>query len=390
MAMNSLARNRKHPVPAGVLAAALLCWAPLPPARAQSPELVVGQSLALSGPAASLASALQQGAQACIDHVNAGGGVHGRRLRLVVRDDRGDPGRALDNAADLVQKDKAVVLLGSMGTAAGSALSSWAARLPVAVIGPHSGSPALRGPEADTTFFVRPTYSAETQKLAAHLRSTAVDKVVVVYVDDALGRETLVGVEEALSVEGVRPLAVLGLARDGGNMADTVERIVRAAPQGVMLATSGQATVMLVRALARARAEGALPFQLYGLSFSVTQSELQALGPDARNLILSQVVPSPDDRRSPLALRYQEAVRQNAALQRSHAGMEGCIGPLLLAEVLQRGNGRDLTPAGIVKALRSAGAVKLGGFEVELSSRERPGSRFVDIVTVGTDGRILR
>ena len=43
-----------------------------------------------------------------------------------------------------------------------------------------------------------------------------------------------------------------------------------------------------------------------------------------------------------------------------------------------------------VRAMKAAGRVNLGGFEIDLSDRVNPGSRFTDIVYVGSDGRILR
>lgn len=45
---------------------------------------------------------------------------------------------------------------------------------------------------------------------------------------------------------------------------------------------------------------------------------------------------------------------------------------------------------GVLQALKAAGRIDLGGFELDLSDRAKPGSRFTDIVYVGSDGRITR
>jgi hypothetical protein len=41
-------------------------------------------------------------------------------------------------------------------------------------------------------------------------------------------------------------------------------------------------------------------------------------------------------------------------------------------------------------ALKAAGKVSLGGFDVDLGDKTKPGSRFTDIVFVGADGRLVR
>jgi branched-chain amino acid transport system substrate-binding protein len=52
-------------------------------------SIVVGQSVALTGPGASLAAPFHQGAKLYFDRVNAGGGINGRKIELVTLDDRG-------------------------------------------------------------------------------------------------------------------------------------------------------------------------------------------------------------------------------------------------------------------------------------------------------------
>jgi ABC-type branched-subunit amino acid transport system substrate-binding protein len=50
-------------------------------------EILIGQFAAISGPAAQLGQRMQLGMQAYFTAVNAQGGVHGRTIRLITRDD---------------------------------------------------------------------------------------------------------------------------------------------------------------------------------------------------------------------------------------------------------------------------------------------------------------
>ena len=60
-------------------------------AVAQEKNIVIGQSIALTGPGSALAAPFQQGAKMYFDRVNAAGGVNGRKIELVTLDDRGNP-----------------------------------------------------------------------------------------------------------------------------------------------------------------------------------------------------------------------------------------------------------------------------------------------------------
>ena len=51
-------------------------------------KILVGQSAAFSGPAAQLGIQMHAGAKAYFDHVNAIGGVFGRKIELIKRDDQ--------------------------------------------------------------------------------------------------------------------------------------------------------------------------------------------------------------------------------------------------------------------------------------------------------------
>jgi branched-chain amino acid transport system substrate-binding protein len=79
-------------------------------------EVLLGQFAALSGPAAQLGLRLQAGMKAWFQHVNAAGGVAGRAIRLVARDDGYEPERALAAAKGLIQEDRVFALVGSVGT----------------------------------------------------------------------------------------------------------------------------------------------------------------------------------------------------------------------------------------------------------------------------------
>ena len=109
---------RARIVVAAILAV-LVTTAVVAPAQPRVPgltdtEIVLGTSTPLSGPAAAWGSTAR-GMEAWASYVNEQGGVHGRKIRLVIKDDGYVPGRAVANVTEM--KDSVFAILGLLGTA---------------------------------------------------------------------------------------------------------------------------------------------------------------------------------------------------------------------------------------------------------------------------------
>jgi branched-chain amino acid transport system substrate-binding protein len=80
-------------------------------------EIVIGSIQDLSGPIAGLGKASRNGMQMRFDEVNEKGGVHGRKIKLVVEDHGYDPKRAVLATRKLLDQDKIFLMLAHIGTA---------------------------------------------------------------------------------------------------------------------------------------------------------------------------------------------------------------------------------------------------------------------------------
>ena len=68
----------------------------------------------------------KKGMQLAIDQINAAGGVAGRKLELITRDDNANPGEAIRQAEDLIAREKVDVLAGAFYANIGTALTDYA------------------------------------------------------------------------------------------------------------------------------------------------------------------------------------------------------------------------------------------------------------------------
>lgn len=100
------------------LFAALLILGLFPQDSRADDEIRLGLSAALTGPAAFVGVSIRRGAEMAVDAINAGGGVDGKNIVLIVRDDEHNPVKTVANYRELVEQEKVIALLGTTNSAA--------------------------------------------------------------------------------------------------------------------------------------------------------------------------------------------------------------------------------------------------------------------------------
>lgn len=347
-------------------------------------KVSIGMSAPLSGPLAGYGVPLQRGLALGLQQVNAGGGIGGREVELVVKDDAGRPEQAVVNTRALLDAG-VLAMTGYHGAGAIEAVLPMLESAGVPLVGAASSAELLREPPRRHLFNLRAGAREEAAAMVLHLDTVGLTEVAVVAQDDALGRAGLEGIQVELTRLAIRPQAMVRLAPQAD--AAAVERAVQQAcsgrPQGLVLVLDAGNALAAVRAARRAGCNS----QYYVTSEAGAQ--LLAAGAPAAELsglIVSQVVPHPATA-TPLASEFQRAAAA-AGLAPSHAALEGFIYARALAEGLRR-CARDLTRRCLVAALESR-PLDLGGYRVQFAPNDRRGSRFVEMTIVTADGRFRR
>ncbi len=162
-------------------------------------KIVLGQAAALDGPAAALGQAMREGLLAAFAEANKAGGVKGRLIELISRDDGYDPNKSIQAAKQLIDQDKVFALVGSVGTPTSAAVQPIAAEAGVPFIGAFTGAEFLRTPYKPNVVNVRASYFQETETMVEHLtKDLGVSRIAIFYQDDAFGQAGLAGVKRAL------------------------------------------------------------------------------------------------------------------------------------------------------------------------------------------------
>src|SRR3546814_16733191 len=114
------------------------------PAAAQAPApLRIGSTLALTGPLATTALTHKLAGEIYVDHLNARGGLLGRKVEWIVKDDQSKPELARTLYEQLVTSDKVDLLMGPYATGAILSAMGVAQRYNKVLVHHPFGIPAL-------------------------------------------------------------------------------------------------------------------------------------------------------------------------------------------------------------------------------------------------------
>ncbi|MDB5873211.1 MAG: transporter permease, partial [Ramlibacter sp.] len=109
-------------------------------------EIVVGQSLGLSGPLGELGQDIASGSRAYFESVNEKGGIHGRRVRVITLDDGYQVASTVKNVQQMVEEDQVFALFNIMGTPNSAAVLPLADKAGVPFFSPFTGAELTRAP----------------------------------------------------------------------------------------------------------------------------------------------------------------------------------------------------------------------------------------------------
>lgn len=258
-------------------------------------EIRIGQFAAQTGPAAELGKRMRLGIQAHFNSVNAAGGIAGRKLTLVSRDDAYEPGKAAAAVDALIEEDKVFALIGSVGTPTTLAALPAINAAAIPLIGPFTGAQVLREPFNRNLFHVRASYYDETERIVQHLVTVGVRKIAVFYQNDSYGKAGLEGVTRALAKRSLKPAVAVTVERNSVDVTAALDAILKTSPEAVIQISAYKASAALIRQ-SRAKTFGG---QFFNVSFVGSKALAEELGDASAGVSISQVVPFPYIRRRP-------------------------------------------------------------------------------------------
>ena len=335
-------------------------------------EVKVGMTCGLTGTLAPYMKVLVEGMHVAIDKVNAGGGVHGRKIKHIVVDDAYDAPAAFENAKKLVNQEKVFAILGGAGTATSKAFIPFLAERGVPFLFPITG-----GLGHNKVYFnVRATYLTETDSLVEFaIKSFPGKSVGVFYQDDAFGVAGRNGVAKVLAQHGLKLAGEGKYDRTSFDIAPGIAEILKTKPDIVYLQTLPRQALEFIKATASAG------YRPTVLATSIVNSAdlIKVLGKDATNIFVSQVLPTPADTQYALARDFVADMQAAGKDASDPTAMEGYTAVRVFAEALKR-SGKNLTRQRFIDAMEGMANVDVGGLKLNFSKNKHFGLDRVFIV----------
>ena len=343
-------------------------------------DIVLGQSVALSGPAAELGREMQFGAQIYFDSINAAGGIRGRKIVLKTMDDGYEPTRAEANTRRLID-DNVLALFGYVGTPTSAASVPLATNAKVPFFGAFSGAELLRAPFNRYVFNVRASYFDETELIVKQLAAEGLTRIAVFYQNDSYGQAGLAGVERALLARKMTVAGKATVERNSNDVRAAVEAMLASKPEAIVMISTYASCAEFIK---QTKARGLLA-RYANVSFVGTKSLAKALGPEGSGVMISQVVPSPTSERYPWVNEYRRMVTVKGG-ELSYTSLEGFIAARIFVEALKRGG--DSSREALIRAIEGMRDISLGGFPVFFSAENHSASKFVELTVLTRDGQV--
>jgi ABC-type branched-subunit amino acid transport system substrate-binding protein len=372
-----------------LLAASAAVLAPSVWAQAKTTKKVVlGQSVPLTGAASEIGLAFAAGAKLYVDNFNSRKNGPGYTIELRQLDDGYVPAKAAANAQKLLAEG-ADVLFGFVGTASSVAGEEVAAKEGAIFFAPFAASDTLRDAKHTNVFHVRPSLADEAVKMVRHCATLGQTRIAVLAEEDAMGKEGLAAVQQALADDKLPPLVASAFVPVNSSKVDAaVASIMKGNPQAIIQVSLFNSTAAFIRAMRKAGYAGSfLNFSVVGIDPLFT-----ALGKEIGGVVVSQVVPSPKASATPIVKEYLAAI-DNSDQTPSYESLEGFIAAKTLAEAVKRAGGvpaKGVDHAALRHAMASMDNYDVGGFRINLRAGVRDSVRAIDLVTITPDGKIVR
>ena len=339
------------------------------PAQAADPglsakEIKLGYSGPLTGSAGQVYGKLPGAMKAYFDHINANGGVYGRKIKLVVRDDKYLPTLAATQTTNLVLNDKVFALVGALGTATHSKayVAAQLAKNNVPDLFVNTGfSGFANATKYPTTFTILPSYAMEAKIMAKFIKDTptlAPQASFLIAQDDEFGVDGVNG----FKLGGHTFTAAPTLYPQGGLSAALAEgaltklSAVPGKPVLVLFGTTDSTATIL-----KAAEKLSLVSKFTWIAGSVggDANTLLALGVKPATIngaLAASFFPDAKDATDSYVSEFMKInTKYNKGVSFDNVVLQGMNSAMLTVQSL-RAAGKNLTRTGLIKAIESKGA----------------------------------
>jgi ABC-type branched-subunit amino acid transport system substrate-binding protein len=176
---------------------------------ASDTEIKVGQTMPFSGPTSAYAT-IGKVEAAYFRMINEQGGVHGRKISLISYDDGYNPAKTVEQVRKLVEGDRVLLTFQILGSAHNAAVQKYLNTNKIPQLFAATGANKFTDPKHfPWTMAYNPSYQTEGRTYARYvLDNYPAAKIGILYQNDDLGRDYLVGIKAGLGTDTEKMIVV--------------------------------------------------------------------------------------------------------------------------------------------------------------------------------------
>jgi branched-chain amino acid transport system substrate-binding protein len=169
---------------------------------ASDAEIKLGNTMPYSGPASAY-GAIGKAEVAYFNMINEQGGINGRRINFITRDDGYSPPKTVELVRKMVEEDQVLALFQTLGTPPNTAIQAYANDNKVPQLFVATGADKWNDPKNHPwTIGWQPSYRIEARVYGRYiLKNLPSAKIAVLYQNDDFGKDYVTGLREGLGVK---------------------------------------------------------------------------------------------------------------------------------------------------------------------------------------------
>lgn len=347
-------------------------------------EIIVGQTGPQTGPAA-LWGSVGRGTGLFFKGINDEGGIHGRKIKYILRDDGYQPAKTKAIATEFVEQLGIFATVGCIGVGPGMAVKDYYTENKVVMVSfGVSGVTNWIQPFNRYMFPIYPLYVDEAKALTRYFyENMKLTKVAVFYQNDDYGKQGLEGVERYEKEKGLKVVASVSAEITDRDLSSHALKLKNSGAEAVVMWTMPTHGALLLAECAKI---GYKP--QWGTSSTLSDSPvmMQITKGLWAGMINSAPIEPPNSN-NPLMVKYRAWHQKYEPNERwGTFYYSGCLYAEPLAEGLRRA-GRNLTPETLIKALETMKDWRGGtGGPITFTPTDHQGTKDIYLVQVQPDG----
>jgi branched-chain amino acid transport system substrate-binding protein len=218
---------------------------------ASKDEIRIGQTLPYSGPVSGFAT-IGRAQEAFFAKVNAAGGVNGRKIKFISRDDAYSPPKTVEQTRELVEQGDVLLMFNSLGSASNSAVHRYLNDKKVPQLFILSGAAKFADPKNfPWTIPGIMAYETEGGAYAKHILQTMPDaKIAILSQNDEFGRDYVVGFKRALGSKAAAMIVAETTYENGAPTINSQLAALKASGANIFFSvTLGKFTSQMIRGI---------------------------------------------------------------------------------------------------------------------------------------------